>query len=170
MGKAFKKEGGQAPRRQYAALPYRTEADGAVSVLLIVSRETRRWVIPKGWPMKGKKPYQAAAREAFEEAGVVGSTARKPFGAYLYEKRLPDGGTVPCEVKVYPMAVARQRRKWPERRARGAGTWFPVEEASTLVAEEGLSSLILTLPSVLERGRVPDDVDREETREASFAP
>src|SRR5271156_4832943 len=64
-----------ARRLQYAALPYRVSARARTEIMLITSRETRRWIIPKGWPQKGRAPHRSAAREAFEEAGVVGKVA-----------------------------------------------------------------------------------------------
>ncbi|HEX2018774.1 MAG TPA: NUDIX hydrolase, partial [Aurantimonas sp.] len=72
-------------RKQFAALPFRTDADG-VEVLLVTSRDTGRWVIPKGWPMKNRRPHRAAAIEAFEEAGVVGKASKVPMGTYDYDK------------------------------------------------------------------------------------
>jgi 8-oxo-dGTP pyrophosphatase MutT (NUDIX family) len=77
-------------RVQYGALPYRLDDDGSVEVLLVTSRETKRWIIPKGWPIKGLKPSKAAAREAYEEAGVRGRIAGRAFGHYVYEKLLED--------------------------------------------------------------------------------
>ena len=87
------------PRRQVGALPFRRLSDGGFKILLITSRESRRWVIPKGWPMKGRKPYEAAAREAYEEAGLLGEIGKRPLGFYLYEKRLKsrDFRTLPGE-------------------------------------------------------------------------
>ena len=86
---------------QYAAIPWRIGTAGKREVMLLTSRETRRWVIPKGWPMKGKKPAQAAAQEAYEEAGLVGEIAgKRPIGTYHYSKRT-DQGDVLCEVRVY---------------------------------------------------------------------
>eukprot|EP01041_Mallomonas_annulata_P039872 gene39872-biopygen31591 len=70
----IRSEPDREPRTQYAALPWRRRADGGVDVLLITSRDTRRWVIPKGWPIKMLKPGPSAAQEAFEEAGVLGVT------------------------------------------------------------------------------------------------
>jgi hypothetical protein len=61
---------------QYGALPYR-EIKSGVQILLVTSRNTRRWIIPKGWPQSGTPPHRAAAREAFEEAGVVGKSAKR---------------------------------------------------------------------------------------------
>ncbi len=69
-------------RVQYGALPYRLRGGARPQFMLITSRETSRWVIPKGWPKKGKSPQYSAAREAFEEAGVVGAVAKRPVGSF----------------------------------------------------------------------------------------
>lgn len=127
-------------RQQVAALPYRLR-DGALNVLLVTSRETRRWVLPKGWPMRGRKPHQAAAREAWEEAGAVGRAAKRPVGAYAYRKRLSDGAAVPCVVTVFPLAVERLAERWPEQGER-ARRWVSPEEAAALVEEEDLAALL----------------------------
>jgi 8-oxo-dGTP pyrophosphatase MutT (NUDIX family) len=105
-----------AKRVQYGALPYRLSAGSRPQFMLITSRETRRWVIPKGWPKKGKSPRYSAAREAFEEAGVVGAVAKRTIGSFSYEKRLKNGGVVVCEVCVFPLEVRRQNKQWPEKR------------------------------------------------------
>src|SRR5437868_8722745 len=102
MSRADKKH---ARRRiQYGALPYRLRGISRPQVMLITSRETGRWVIPKGWPQKRRKPYRAAAREAREEAGIVGTVGREPIGSYSYRKRLKSGNVVACEVRVFPLA------------------------------------------------------------------
>lgn len=135
-------EGTQAARRtQYAALPYRVRQDGAVQIRLITSRETRRWVIPKGWPMKGISPAKAAAVEAYEEAGLVGNIAHEPVGTYTYEKRL-SVRSVTCDVLVFPLKVKRKLQSWPERSQR-VGFWFTIESAAAAVNEEDLKQLIL---------------------------
>ena len=97
------------PRQQIAALPFRFD-DGQLRVMLITSRETRRWVIPKGWPMRGLKPHRAAEREAYEEAGLKGHIGKVAVGTYAYEKRLANGLAVPCEVSVFPLARFDVRR------------------------------------------------------------
>src|SRR6266542_787806 len=102
-----------AKRVQDGALPYRLRARSRPQFMLITSRETRRWVIPKGWPKKGKSPRYSAAREAFEEAGVVGAVAKRSVGSFSYEKRLRNGGVVVCEVRVFPLEVIRQNRAVP---------------------------------------------------------
>src|SRR5690606_20329418 len=89
--------------RQVAALPFRIK-DGKVEVLLVTSRETKRWLIPKGWLMKGKKPHKAAAQEAVEEAGVKGEIESESLGHYDYWKRRAAHFDL-CRVEVYPLKV-----------------------------------------------------------------
>ncbi|GJE56257.1 MULTISPECIES: NUDIX hydrolase [Methylobacterium] len=129
------------PRRQVGALPFRRTPEGSFLIFLITSRESRRWVIPKGWPMKGRKPYEAAAREAYEEAGLVGHIGKRPLGFYLYDKRLKSRDSVLCQVKVFPLEVRKQLKAWPEKHQR-EGHWFSPSEAAELVAEAGLSGII----------------------------
>jgi 8-oxo-dGTP pyrophosphatase MutT (NUDIX family) len=128
------------PGVQYAALPYRRDAEG-LEILLVTSRETRRWVIPKGWPMKGRKPRAAAAREALEEAGVVGLIAKAAVGAYPYMKRLKNGALIPCLVRVFPLQVGQERETWPEM-AQRERRWFAAEAAAQAVDEPELAELI----------------------------
>ena len=112
-----------------------------MKVLLVTSRDTGRWVLPKGWPMKGRKPRSAAKREALEEAGVVGRIGKRSIGTFHYAKRLADGELVTCEVHVFPLAVIRQRKRWPEQRQR-ALRWFAPEEAAQVVQEPELAALL----------------------------
>jgi 8-oxo-dGTP pyrophosphatase MutT (NUDIX family) len=127
------------PGLQYAALPYRRGE--TLEILLVTSRETQRWVIPKGWPIKGKKPYAAAAREALEEAGITGKVGKSPIGAYHYPKRLNNGAALECTVEVFEMEVLKQRKRWPEQHQR-TSRWFRVEEAAAAVQEPELRALI----------------------------
>jgi 8-oxo-dGTP pyrophosphatase MutT (NUDIX family) len=127
------------PRRQFGALPYRV--DGGLEVLLVTTRETGRWVIPKGWPMIGKTPRAAAAREALEEAGVVGKPGRRRLGAYNYPKVLKSGATVVCRVTVFPLAVIEQKATWREQDQRQT-RWFSTVDAAEAVQEPGLSAII----------------------------
>jgi 8-oxo-dGTP pyrophosphatase MutT (NUDIX family) len=129
------------PLKQVAALPFRVGADGRIEVLLITSRDTGRWIIPKGWPMLGRKAHRAAEREAFEEAGLKGQIAASPVGWYRYEKRLEDGLALPCKVRVYPLRVEVQHERWPERDQRTL-QWFAPEEAARLVEEDELQRLL----------------------------
>jgi uncharacterized protein len=129
---------------QYAALPYRVDEEGKLEILLITSRERRRWVIPKGNPIPSLLNYETAAREAFEEAGVEGGIATEPIGSFRYLKRRRSGGEVPALVTVYPMLVTRQARRWPERGQRTL-RWFAPEEAAEAVEEPELKVTILSL-------------------------
>lgn len=132
--------GGMPCRLQVAALPWRMGSAG-IEVMLVTSRETRRWVLPKGWREKQETNSQAAAREAAEEAGVTGSIAGIEIGRYFYSKRLRNGMEWRCEVLVYPLEVDREAAKWPERRKR-TRHWFPAHEAARLVDERDLAELI----------------------------
>lgn len=133
-----------ARRVQYAALAYRVCGRSRTEVMLVTSRETRRWIIPKGWPQKGKAPHHSAAREAFEEAGVVGTVGRHPVGSFPYEKRLKNGGIVVCEVRVFPLKVSGQSKQWPEKRQREV-KWLSAREAADTVQEPMLSTIIRRL-------------------------
>ena len=109
--------------------------------MLVTSRETKRWVLPKGWPMAGLGAAQAAAREALEEAGIKGRISSHKIGGYRYSKRLKRGNFIDCSVDVYALHVMTQRADWPEKRQRVA-RWFHSSEAAQLVAEPELASLI----------------------------
>ncbi|MEA2788232.1 MAG: hypothetical protein QOG73_638 [Acetobacteraceae bacterium] len=126
---------------QFAALPCRIAEDGSRQVMLMTSRETRRWVIPKGWPMKGLRPPKVAAREAYEEAGLVGRIiGKRPVGVFHYEKLLPKDRLL-CEVWVFLMRVDRQLDDWPEKGQRET-EWFDPAEAAELVDEGGLAEIM----------------------------
>jgi 8-oxo-dGTP pyrophosphatase MutT (NUDIX family) len=112
--------------------------------MLVTSRETQRWIIPKGWPKKGKSPRKSAAREAFEEAGVHGAVAKQPIGSFSYEKRLRDGAVVECEVRVFPLKVRRQTKDWPEKDERRV-KWLSARKAAGRVDQPRLSRIIRDL-------------------------
>jgi len=112
--------------------------------MLVTSRETRRWIIPKGWPHKGRTPHRSAAREAYEEAGVVGRVRKDPLGFFLYEKHLRTGSIVVCNVQVFALEVQRQRRNWPERHVREI-KWLSPGQAARAVREPMLAKIIRRL-------------------------
>src|SRR5690606_4821481 len=76
---------------QYAALPWRVGRHGGIEILLVTSRQRGRWIVPKGWQATGLSPSRSAAREAFEEAGVIGPIGPDPIGSYRYAKLLEHG-------------------------------------------------------------------------------
>jgi 8-oxo-dGTP pyrophosphatase MutT (NUDIX family) len=129
------------PRNQVAALPWRRAVAGGVEVLLITSRETRRWVIPKGWPIKGLASHEAAAREAFEEAGVSGDVAKRKLGAFHYDKRLASGRVQKVKVAVFALQVEAMNEAYPEAGQRER-FWTSPAEAADLVQEPQLAELL----------------------------
>jgi len=130
-------------KKQYAALAWRHSGRGR-EVLLISSRDTGRWVIPKGWPNKGLSPAQTAAREAYEEAGLGGQISKKPIGEFEYGKRLENGRVQPCKVEVFAMEQMVQHPDWPEQGQRTL-QWFSVPEAAEAVQEPELKDIIRKL-------------------------
>ncbi|NHB75206.1 NUDIX hydrolase [Rhodobacter calidifons] len=125
---------------QYGALCWREGSEG-IEVLLITSRNTGRWVIPKGWPMPGLAPEAAAAQEAWEEAGVDGRISPLCLGRFGYQKLLGADASVPCAVAVYGMKVFRLADSFPEAKERRR-QWFPAAEAAALVNEPELARII----------------------------
>lgn len=110
-------------------------------ILLVTSRDTGRWVIPKGWPMRHLVDSNAAKREALEEAGVLGCIRRDPVGHFTYAKRMGNISRA-CRVAVYGLHVQRELQDWPERHQRRR-QWFDRVEAASLVQEPELVSLIM---------------------------
>ncbi|GAA3705333.1 hypothetical protein GCM10022268_13690 [Sphingomonas cynarae] len=125
---------------QVGALPYRIRTDGAAEVMLITSRDTRRWVVPKGHPIRGLAPHMAAAQEAWEEAGIRGYPCATPLGAFDYVKRRRRG-PVDATVTVYPLAMVGQDADWPEKSERDT-RWFALIDAAAAVDEPQLQALI----------------------------
>jgi 8-oxo-dGTP pyrophosphatase MutT (NUDIX family) len=128
-------------RIQFAALPFRIGENGGLQVMLLTSRETHRWIIPKGWPMRRKMPREVAAQEAYEEAGLIGRiVGKRPIGVFHYEKRLPAERSI-CEVQVFLLRVERQLEEWPEKGQRETG-WFDLNTAANLVEEGWLAEIM----------------------------
>lgn len=125
---------------QVAALPYRRGAAGVVDFMLLTSRETKRFVIPKGWRMKGRSEPQAAALEAGQEAGIRGRVDPVPIGTYHYWKRLRRA-FLPVRVTVYGLEVEAELDEWKERGERSR-EWLTREQAISLVDEPELVTLI----------------------------
>ncbi len=130
------------PLPQVAALPMR-RADGRLEVCLVTTRETGRWTVPKGWPIKGRTNRRAAAIEAEQEAGVVGRIRKKPVGAYTYWKRRADRFEL-VRVTVFPLEVEKQLGTWKEMSERQV-RWMSIEDAATAVDEPGLEALLRDL-------------------------
>jgi len=128
------------PECQVAALCVRKE-DDETKVLLISSRDTGRWVLPKGWLMEDKTAAEAARTEAWEEAGVNQCNGTgNAIGSYFYEKRLDDGYVSPVEVQVFQLEVTDIVDTFPEARERER-VWVPPHDAAEMVDEPGLRVL-----------------------------
>jgi 8-oxo-dGTP pyrophosphatase MutT (NUDIX family) len=131
---------GPPPRLQVAALCWRRSGKG-LRILLITSRDTGRWVIPKGWPMRHRSEPEAAAREAYEEAGLRGMVSPRPLGVYTYLKSLGAGRRATCVVRVYPLEAREMLQVFPETGQRRT-KWFEPEKAARRVAEHELATMI----------------------------
>ncbi|UXT98804.1 NUDIX hydrolase [Agrobacterium tumefaciens] len=130
-------------RQQYAALCFRYAANGVdVEILLVTSRTSQRWIIPRGWPMKRKKPHQAAAIEAWEEAGVRGRVKKDAVGRYTYLKMLDNGDVVPCMVDVFQIEVTETDATFKEHGERLL-EWVRPDEAARRVRDIELKSLLV---------------------------
>lgn len=127
-------------RTQFGALCWRVK-NGALQVLLITSRRSRRWIIPKGWPMDQETPAKAAKTEAWEEAGVDGKVSPVCLGIFSYSKELDPGETLPCVVAVFPVKVKTLSKDYPEKSDRRR-KWFTPKKAAKLVSEPELAVML----------------------------
>ena len=125
---------------QVAAIPVRRQDDGRLEVLLITSRETRRWIVPKGWPWPEVPDHEAAAAEAWEEAGVRGRILADKLGTFTYDKRR-DGIHSAVNVAVYLLEVTEEEHVWPEMEERQRA-WFSPAAAAQAVVEPELKALL----------------------------
>lgn len=128
-------------RTQFAALPYRVKKKGEVEVLLISSLDTGRWIIPKGWPMDGLRPAEAAAQEAWEEAGLRGRVFDDVLGLYSYSKFLDEDMSIPCIVVVFALEVSHEDEAFPEAGKRKT-KWMSRKKAALRVDEPELKQII----------------------------
>ncbi len=126
--------------QQVAALPFALR-DVEFEVMMITSRRDGRWILPKGWPESGEAYCDGAAREAGEEAGVVGSVHPSPIGDFTYKKVMRQGYTVPSQVFVFALWVRETLDSWPEKTARKR-RWVSLEKAAGLAEDTGLARLL----------------------------
>ncbi|WP_075995657.1 NUDIX hydrolase [Salaquimonas pukyongi] len=130
------------PRRQVAALCYRRRK-GKTEVLLVTTRNTKRWILPKGWPGARRSAAKTATIEAYEEAGIIGEVANRPLGEYRSQKGLGNGFTVRTAVTVFPLKVSKQVSDFPESGERKQ-RWLTPEQAAELCGDEGLRDILLS--------------------------
>lgn len=136
---------------QTGALPWRIARGSEPEVLLVTGRRSGRWMIPKGWPMIGKSLAEAAAREAFEEAGIHGTIDPQPLGSFHHRKR-GFFGSVEVEILVHLLAVDEELSEWPEKGER-TRKWFRVKDAVAQVESDELRELIGRAGRRLKKGK-----------------
>ena len=127
-------------REQVAALCFKETPEGR-KVLLVTSRDTGRWIVPKGWPVKGKDGPGSALQEAWEEAGAAGKMKPVCIGVYGYRKQMGDDDDLPCMVNVFPLKVKKLADDFPERKERRR-KWFSLKKAAKKVDEPELAEII----------------------------
>lgn len=139
-----------ARRTQVGALCWRLSKrrDGTKGpeILMVTSRDTGRWIIPKGWPIKTLGMPGSALLEAWEEGGVRGEACADPLGWFDYDKIGRKGAIIPCRVQVHAIKVAELAGRYPEclqRRRR----WFRPHKAARKVAEPGLAQIMMQIHS-----------------------
>lgn len=137
------------PMKQTGALPFARAGDD-IQIALITTRRRKRWIIPKGWPEKGCSLAHAAAREADEEAGVLGDIGAEPVGKFDYVKFTATGDGISCRVIVFPLHARCQRLDWKERQDRQL-RWVDLDAAAGMIAEPGLAELLADLAAAPDR-------------------
>ncbi len=130
---------------QVALLCYRGKEKNR-EYLLVTSRDSGRWVLPKGWVKGGKSPELSALEEGWEEAGIV-TTKDAPvlIGHYEYDKRLEKGEILPLRVAVFQARLKKLERKYPEDGERKR-KWMSASRAAKAVDEPSLQSILKQLP------------------------
>lgn len=129
---------------QFATLPWRISDNGETEIMLVTSRISRHWLLPKGWLVRNKSAIQSAQIEAFEEAGVEGKPSPRAVGVYTYNKILKTGESIPCSVTVYALKVKRLLTEWPEASQRER-QWFTIPAAADAVFEPQLREMLLRI-------------------------
>ncbi|WP_380057169.1 NUDIX hydrolase [Falsihalocynthiibacter sp. SS001] len=127
-------------RSQFGTICYRI-VNGKVQILLVTSRRSRNWIVPKGWPMDGKTPAQAAEIEAWEEAGVRGKIRENCVGLYSYSKDKGKIGSFLCVVSLFALHVQHVEQKFPEHKERKR-KWVSRKKAAKMVSEPALGALL----------------------------
>ncbi|AML50262.1 MULTISPECIES: NUDIX hydrolase [Falsihalocynthiibacter] len=127
-------------RTQFGAICYRV-ANGKIQILLITSRRSRLWIVPKGWPINGKTPAQSAAIEAWEEAGAIGVMGDACIGLYSHTKKATKGEILPVMVSLFALQVKRTAKKFPEKSQRKR-KWVSRKKAASMVSDPELGKIL----------------------------
>jgi hypothetical protein len=127
--------------KQFGAVPYRSRR-GAIEVLLVTSRKSKRWIVPKGWPKSS--PQHTATAEAYEESGVLGKVHQEPLGSFEYRKKVGRGRQIWCTLELFPLVVHRESKRWPEKGER-VRRWFRLSDAVERVNDSKLARVVQKL-------------------------
>ena len=138
-------------RSQFAALPFRV-VDDRVQIMLVTSRRTKRWILPKGWPEDGMTPGECAAKEAWEEAGATGKAYDICLGVFSFEKFVEDAPDLPVIGLVYPLKVKKTKSNYPEAKERRR-KWFTPKKAAAAVHSAELKRILKTFDPKMLKGR-----------------
>lgn len=142
--------------RQVAALPWRFGADGGLEFLLVTSRTSKHWLLPKGWPIPGKSGLESALQEAFEEAGIHAKGPDTPLGRYPFIKVLHDATELPCTMAVYAVGNIEELTEWPEKDQRDR-MWFKQSDAVAIAFDFNLSLFLASISYDKKRRRLKAD-------------
>ncbi|MCR6634365.1 NUDIX hydrolase [Devosia sp.] len=123
--------------RQVGALPYAV-VDGRMAFLLVTSRRSGRWIFPKGAIEPDLTPWDSAALEAYEEAGVLGEVEQVPIGSY---RAAAGSGARLIDIDLYPLRVTQQLDSWKEKGQR-LRHWVTVRESRRLLVHRDLADLV----------------------------
>ena len=124
--------------KQSGVIPYRKN-NGVLEILLITSIKKKKWIIPKGYIEFNLSPFESAKKEAFEEAGIIGSNETIELGMVELKK-----GIGVTHMKIFSMEVIKMLDDYPEKELRKR-KWFSAEEASSKVTIPDIPKLITTL-------------------------
>lgn len=128
---------------QSGVIPYRIHPERGLELLLITSRSKQKWIFPKGIVESDLSPWDSAAKEAYEEAGIEGDVHQDVLGEFTYNKW---NGT--CRVLLYPMHVKNELKRWPEADIRKR-QWLSYESAREVVNPKTVRKLLVALPKIL---------------------
>jgi 8-oxo-dGTP pyrophosphatase MutT (NUDIX family) len=145
--------------RQVAALPWRLASDGELEFLLVTSRTSKHWLLPKGWPIPGKSGLESALQEAFEEAGIQAKGPDTPIGRYAFIKVLHDATELPCTMAVYAVGNVEELTEWPEQGQRDR-MWFTQADAVSIAFDFNLSLFLAGVSYDKKRKRLKLDPKR----------
>lgn len=126
-----------------AVIPYRLN-NGKLEILLVTSIRKKNWIVPKGYIEFNLTPFESAKKEAYEEAGVVGSNETVEVGQFINEKKNRKE-----LIKVYTMEVDAELNDYPEKNLRKR-KWFTFDEAMEKVQNPQIKNFIRKLKETIK--------------------